>query len=205
MGWEKPHSDAGNFVEFALHGGDQFFFVLVKNGAPFFFRLEINEEFGVEETGVVRSVIGTAYLAGASRYFRKRAKYDSSLVGDADTFVRAGAGGKRAAYPERAFIQVRQKFRTDDAAEREVTANGRQKHAHADCDRTPVNRPTESIAVSVTHISHHWVTPFAGPLGEGETCQHGRNQNREQQCAQAARRPRSKPWDGIACLQRAAA
>ena len=58
---------AGNLFELAIHGRDQLFFVLVKNRPPFFFRLQIDEIFGIEEAGGVGSVVGTAHLAGALR------------------------------------------------------------------------------------------------------------------------------------------
>ena len=93
----------------------------MKDRPPFFFRLQIHEVLGVKKAGVIRSVIRTPHLAGALRYFGKRAKHDSRLIRDPDAFVRAGAGRKRAAHPERAFIQMRQKFGTDGAAEGEVT------------------------------------------------------------------------------------
>ena len=119
---ESPE-DAGNLVEFALHGGDEFIFVLVEDGTPLVFGFQIDEVFGIEKAGVIGAVIGTADLAGALRNFGKRAEHDAGLVGDADAFVRAGAGGERAADPERAFIEVRQKFGADRAAECQITRN----------------------------------------------------------------------------------
>jgi hypothetical protein len=49
MGWENPHTTPGNFVQFALHGRDQFVFVLVKHRPPLFFRLQVDEEFGIKK------------------------------------------------------------------------------------------------------------------------------------------------------------
>ena len=118
-GLRKAPDDAGNFVQLAIHGGNQFVFVLVKHRPPLFFRLQVDEVFGIKEAGVIRSVIGTAHLAGALRHFGERAEHDSRLVRDPDTLVRPGAGRKRAAHPQCAFIEVGQEFRTDDAAERE--------------------------------------------------------------------------------------
>ena len=124
MGWENPQSDARNLVEFALHGGDQFIFVLVKDRTPFFLGFQVDKIFGIEEAGGVGAVIGTADLAGALRNFGKRAEHDARLIRDADAFVGSGAGSERAAHPERAFIEMRQKFGADGAAEAKITGHG---------------------------------------------------------------------------------
>ena len=99
-----------------VHGRDQVVLVLVEDGPPFFFWLQADEVFGVEESGVVGAVIGTAGLAGALGRFGKGAKDEAGLVGDADAFIGADALIQRAAHPERAFIQMRQELGADDAA-----------------------------------------------------------------------------------------
>ena len=66
-GLRKTPDDTGNFVEFTLHGRDQFVFVLVKDRPPLLFRFQVHEVLGVKEAGVIRSVIWTPYLAGALR------------------------------------------------------------------------------------------------------------------------------------------
>ena len=96
-----------------MHGGNQFVFVFVENGTPIFFRFEIDEVFGIEEAGSIGAVIGASDLAGALRNFGKRAQDDARLVHDADAFVGPGAGRKRAANPDCAFIEMRQKFGAD--------------------------------------------------------------------------------------------
>src|SRR5208337_5448484 len=93
--------------------------VFVEDRAPFFFRLEVNEIFGVEETGIVRSIVRAADLAGALRNFGKRAKHDARLIGDANALVGPRAWSERTAHPERAFVQMRKKFRSDEAAKGE--------------------------------------------------------------------------------------
>ena len=138
---ESPE-DAGNFVEFALHGGDEFFFIFVEDGTPFFFGFEIDEVFGIEKAGGIGSVVGTAHLAGALRNFGKRAEHDAGLVGDADAFVGAGAGGERAAHPESAFVEMRKKLGADRAAERQITRDGHGEQAHSDRDRRGGESPS---------------------------------------------------------------
>ena len=118
----------------SVHGGDQVVLVLVKDRPPLFLRLQTHEVFGVEKSRMVGAVIRTAGLAGAVGRFGKRAKQDSGLIGDARCFHWAGALLKRAAHPERAFIQMRQKLGADDAAE------GKDRYA-----RTRPTTPTPTV------------------------------------------------------------
>ncbi len=63
IGCEKFQITPGIFVQFAIHGGDQFFFVFVEDRPPLFFGLKIDEVFGIEEAGRIRAVIGASHLA----------------------------------------------------------------------------------------------------------------------------------------------
>src|ERR1700680_72996 len=156
----------------------------MKHRPPFFFRLQVHKVLSIKEAGVIRAVVRTPHLTGAVGDFWKRAKHDSRLIGDPDAFVRPRARRKRIPYPEGTFIQVWQKFGTDDAAECEVTPNRHHQRAYSDCDRAAANRPAESLAISSTDIGHHGFTPFVGALGKGETCQYGCDKDREEQCPQ---------------------
>ena len=100
----------------------------VEDGTPLFFGFEVDEVFGVEEAGGIGAVVGASDLAGALRDFRERAEHDARLVGDADALVGAGAGSEGAADPDRAFIEVRQEFGADGAAEGEVDGHGHAEH-----------------------------------------------------------------------------
>ena len=119
----------------------------MKDRPPFFLRLQIDEVFGIEKAGRIRAVIRPSGLTGALRDFGKRAKNDSRLIRHPDTFVRPGAGRKRAPHPERAFIQVGQEFGTDDAAEREVKRKEKPDHADTQHQPTPANRPPDRASV----------------------------------------------------------
>ncbi len=178
---------AGNLVEFALHGGDEFFFILVEDGTPLFSGFEIDEEFGIEKAGVIGAVIGTADLAGALRNFGKRTEDDAGLVGDADAFVGAGAGGEGTADPESAFIKVRQELGADRAAESKVTRYRQGEHAHPDRDQAVVNRPAQAFAIALADKSHDRVFPFFRALGEGETGQNRRDHDGKDQGAEQAK------------------
>ncbi len=151
-GLRKAPDDAGNFVEFAIHGGDQLVFILVKDRPPLFFGFQVDEVLGIEEAGRVRSVVRAPDLAGALRDLGKRAEHDASLVRHPNAFVGPGAGRECAAHPERAFIQVGQKLGTDDAAEGQINcAMQRPKHANTDRERTPANGPADGSAVALDH------------------------------------------------------
>ena len=63
---------AGNLLEFAIHGGNQLFFILAENRTPFIFRLEVDEILGVEEAGGVGAVIRAADLGDDLGYLGKR-------------------------------------------------------------------------------------------------------------------------------------
>ena len=153
----------------------------MEDWTPLFFGLQIDEILGIKKAGGIGSVIGTPHLAGALRHLGKRAKHDSGLVRDADTLVRPSAGRKRAAHPKRAFIQVRQKFGADHAAEGEVNRHDKPEHAHSDRERTPADGPTNRAAIPFRQEVHDWVMPFLRSFRERETCQHGCDQNREDQ------------------------
>ena len=57
IGCEKFHKAPGMVLKLAIHGADEFFFILVEHSAPAVFGLEVDEIFGVEESGGVGSVI----------------------------------------------------------------------------------------------------------------------------------------------------
>ena len=62
-GLREVPKHAGDFLELAIHGGDQLFLVFTKHRTPLFLRLEVDEVFGIEEAGGVGAVIGAADLA----------------------------------------------------------------------------------------------------------------------------------------------
>ena len=177
---ETPN-DAGNLVQFALHGRDQFFFIFVEDRPPLLLRLQVHKIFGVKEAGVIRPVVWPPHLTCALRNLGEGTKYDSRLVRNPDAFIWASAGRKRAANPECAFIQVGQEFGTNDAAESQVIREGHQKQAHTGGDHPASNRPAERHVVSFAHERHDWVMPFLRPLRKREACQHRCDQDREQQ------------------------
>ena len=122
---------ARQLLEFAIHGADQFLFVLVKNRTPVLLLLQMNEVFGIEKAGGVGAVVGTAHLAGGVQHFGKRCQHHARLIGQPDAFGRPGAGRQRAAHPDIAFIEMRQELGADDAAEGQVARAGQCGDGHA--------------------------------------------------------------------------
>ena len=121
IGCEKFQIAPGIFLQLRIHRRDQLVFVLMEDRPPFFLRLQIDEVLGVEEARRVGAVVRTADLAGHDSDLGKRGEKDSHLVRHADAFGRAGAGRKRAAHPDRAFVEMRQELRPDRAAEQYAT------------------------------------------------------------------------------------
>ena len=111
--------DAGELLELLVHGGDQVIFVAVEFAAPLLARMKIDEEFGVVEAAGIAAVVGAADLADDLRDLGEIRQHEARLLGHVDAGGRTGAGRQRAAHPDRAFVEVRQKFGADDSADRE--------------------------------------------------------------------------------------
>src|ERR1700745_385464 len=151
----------------------------MKHWPPLFLGLEIDEEFGIKESGGVSPVVRTAHLTRALRNFRKRTKQDSSLVSDANPLIGPGAGCKHSPHPDRALIQVGQKFRSYDTTESQEISHQNCEDADTDGDCTVPNGPTDTGAIVLAQEVHDGVVPFASTLCEGEAGKYRRDQDRE--------------------------
>src|SRR4029077_12776765 len=135
-----------------------------KDRAPLFFRQEIDKIFRVEKSGGVGAVVWTAHLRDDLRHLGKRSQYLSALFGDTSAFRGSGARRQGTAHPDRAFIQVRQKFRTDHAAERQ------EKRERKNCQRCDKNGqampygPGHPISIARRKIYHQRVLPALAAL-----------------------------------------
>ena len=139
----------GNFFQFAIHGGDQFLLVLVKDGPPLFFGFQADKVLGVEEAGGVGSVIRASHLAGGLHDLGKRGQQHSNLIRQPDALTRPGAGRQGATHPERAFIQMGQEFRSDSAAQHQIGGAAQSHHRHAHHHPAMMNGPAQGPADSV--------------------------------------------------------
>ena len=107
---------AGKFVQLLVHGGDEVVFRF-ELGPPLRARQQINEELRVVEAAGIAAVIGASHLAYDLLDLGKIGQRQAGLLGKRHPRGGARARSQRAAHPDRAFIQVRQKLGTDHAAE----------------------------------------------------------------------------------------
>ena len=176
-----------------------------KDGAPFIFRLQVNEIFGIEESGGVCTVVGTADLGHNLRNFRKGGEYDARLIHDARALGRAGAGRESAARPDGAFVEMRQKFRADHAAEGEIDRKAHGAASDGDCHRTMLDGPTHGFAIASLQIIHHRIAPFVDAIPEEHAAEHRRDQHRENERAKERERngpghgPEQAAFDALQC------
>ena len=100
----------------------------MENGAPLLLRQKIDEKFHVEEARGVGAVVGPADLIDDLRNFRETSRESArARSATASAFRGPGARRQRPANPNRAFIQMRQKFRADHAAEGQRTSRARKQ------------------------------------------------------------------------------
>src|ERR1017187_9187100 len=86
----------------------------MKDRPPFFFWLQVDKVFRIAEAARVSPVVRPASLRYHSRNFWKRCKDEACLIREPLTFRQARTVGQRTARPDRALVEVRQEFRTDD-------------------------------------------------------------------------------------------
>ena len=115
--------DAGNLAESFVHGIDELLF-RVELGAPLGAVQKVDKEFCVVETAGVAAVVGAADLADDLLHFGVLREDGAGAFGDCDSGGGAGAGRQRASDPDRAFIEVREKFGADDSAEEKEQREG---------------------------------------------------------------------------------
>ena len=126
-------------------------------------RLKVNEVFRVSEPTGIRSVIRPAdfrdYLLG----FRERRKNQAGLVHKARAFGKACALRQRTAGPDRAFIQVRQKFRANDSAEAQKKRDQQTSYTDADGDCAMSHAPAQAAPILLGQKGQYWVVRFGNP------------------------------------------
>src|SRR6202035_4036817 len=97
------------------------------------------------------------------------AECDAGLVRHPDTFVRTSARGKSAPDPKCAFVQMRQKLRTDHSAEGKVDRETKAENAHADRDHPVTDRPADRDGVPRSQELHGGVVPLFSAFRESVT------------------------------------
>src|SRR5580658_5007061 len=138
----------------------------MKSRPPLFFGLEVDKIFRIEEAGGVGPVVRTAGLAGALGDFGPRAKNEPRLIHQPDAFGRSGAGSKRPAYPQGAFIQMWQKFGADYASQPKIESNSQAGNSSSDCEESQLNGDFQGLAIDNSEPVHHRVVPLPRALRE---------------------------------------
>ena len=153
-------SRAGVLLRREVHGCDQLILVLVKDRSPLIVRFEVDKILGVAESTGVSAVIGPACLRHHRLDLRKRREDKTFFFGKSFAFGEAGAVGQGAARPDRAFIQMRQKLRTDDPAESQVDRSGDGNHTHPGNNPAMTDRPADLFPIPGRQKLHDPVAPL---------------------------------------------
>ena len=186
---------AGNLLEFAVHGGDQLFLVLMKYRTPFLLRLEVDEIFGVEEAAGVGSVIRPSDLRNHLFHFRKGRDHQARPVHHARCRRRAGARRQRGARPDRAFVQMRQKFGADGAAHHQIHADAPNATAAiANCSPAKPDRSAQHPFIAAGRGSISGIAPFRYVACRKENCTAPAQSAWRKSARRGARKTRSMPW-----------
>ena len=153
----------------------------MKDGPPLLFRLQIHEVFRIEKACRVGAVIGAADLRNDLRNFRERGKYDPRIVRDSHAFGWSGARGKSAARPNRALVQMGQKFRTNHTAERQEHRRAKRSEPQPDGKPAMFDGFPQGFAIRNFQILHDRVLPFPNAVREGLQAKDRREQHGENQ------------------------
>ena len=146
----------------------------MENRAPLFLGFQIDAVFGVEKPGGIGPIVRPSHLAGHVRDFRKRGQKDARPICHPGALAGAGAGRQRSPHPERAFVEVRQKLRTDHPTLPQINCGGQASQRHPDGHSPVVDGPSHTTPVTRRQEGYDRVRPFAGALTKQETRQHGR-------------------------------
>src|SRR5262249_50444163 len=180
--------DAGQLLQLVVHRRDQLLLVLVEQRPPLLLRLQVHEVLRIEEAGDVGSVVWASDLAHAARHLWKRREDESRLTHEAHAFGRPGARRKSPAHPDRAFVEMGQEFRSDDAAAREKRADRKTHGGAADNQPAMRDRPTNLLAVAFAETGQHRVVPFGRARSKQQARQYRRDHHREGERAQQGER-----------------
>src|SRR5580698_11559561 len=107
------------FLYFAIHGGDQFLLVPMKNGPPLIFGLQVDEIFRVAESSRVGSIVRRPGLRDDLGDLGERCEDIAVSLREARAFRLAYAIGHGATRPNCAFVQMGQELRANESTERQ--------------------------------------------------------------------------------------
>jgi hypothetical protein len=191
----KIPEHAGDFLQFAVHGGNQLDFFFPEHRPPLIFGLQIDEVFGIEEARGIGAIVGTPYLGNHLGDLRKGGQNDARLRHQPVALIRAGAGRQCAASPDGAFIQVRQELGPDDAAGGQPAGHGYASQSDAYGDPAGANGKAQRGAIAPDQPREHRITPLARVLAKCQAGEHRRQNHGEQQGAH--KREGHRPGHGL--------
>src|SRR5271166_3703205 len=172
------------FLHCPVHGGDQLLFALMEYRAPLRLRLQVNEILGVAESPGVRSVVRASDLRHHFAHLWEGRENIAAVVGEFLAFRKTCAIGQRATCPDRAFIQMRQELRPNDAAKAQINCSNQSGHGNTSDNPTMLSGQAQLPAVEVRQIIHHRVAPFPDSLAEKRAGQNWYDDNRKHQSAE---------------------
>ena len=138
----------------------------MKDGPPFLLGYQVNKVLRIAEASCIGSVIGPAGLRYYGLHFGKRRKDDARLISEAFAFCQARTIGQRAARPDCALVEMRQKLRTNDSAEGQKHTDCNGSNTRADSDPSVFNSPLESAPITVLQKLHNRVAPLSNSMPE---------------------------------------
>ncbi len=151
---------------------------------PFAEGLEWHVEFGVEETGRIRAVVGPSVLRDDRDGLRVALDYAAHLVDIFVRFLQRHGGRHRGADPEISLFEMRQEFHPERPGHQHGGAE-QQQHA-AERDNPVDEREFDNGAGHAAQEAHHEGLGLFELLGK-EQCAEGR---RDRECRQQAARDR---------------
>src|SRR5580698_8842880 len=171
------------FLYFAIHGGDQFLLVPMKNGPPLIFGLQVDEIFRVAESSRVGSIVRRPGLRDDLSDLGERCEDIAVLLGKARAFRLAYAVGHRAARPNGAFVQMWQELRANDTAERQENSGGQRSQSNADYNHAVFDSPARADPVAFGEKNQNRIVPFLHVFPEEDGAQYRRDQDRKRHSA----------------------
>src|ERR1700694_1976705 len=119
----------------------------MKGRPPLLLGLQVDEVLGVAESSSVGSVIGPADFRHDGFHLREGRENIAFLGGEIFAFRETCTICQGAARPNSASLQVRQEFRSHDAAKAQIDGSSQRRESNARDNPTMVNGPAQPPAV----------------------------------------------------------
>ena len=167
--------NSGVLLQFFIHCGNEFLFVLMKDRPPIFLALQVDEVFGIKKASRIGPIIGTPGLTDHLCYFGKRSHHAASLVREVDARSGTFAGGQCSAHPNGTLIEVGKKLRPDRTADGEIESNSKEQRRNSNRDKPVLDGSSYRDTVMLDEPTHDRVLPFLCAVAEKDAGEHRRN------------------------------